>query len=311
MLTFALVMLASYAVACILASLLVAAAWHTRLLRSNFRPNELLALRLVPSGGSALVVLAIVMPAFLVYEPVRETEEIGPLVWVLAAFSLLALGDGIRRGCHAWLITRSLSRYCGFAVEPWSATRDQAVDIVDVREPIVAVIGAWHPRIVAARNVLDACSQEEFRQVIAHEVAHLSARDNLKCLLLAVSPDPLAWLPVGTALAKRWRTAAEFEADLRATGSDPRNRVALAAALVKVARLATPRARPVPALNMFVASDDVSGRVRQLLTPPPPSSDGTAFVKSLAMIGLVLPVVALPLYAPLHSCIEAVVALGR
>jgi beta-lactamase regulating signal transducer with metallopeptidase domain len=186
----------------------------------------------------------------------------------------------------------------------------QTVDLIDITEPIVAVVGVWRPRIVAAKHVFRACSQKEFLQVIAHETAHVSTRDNVKLLLLLMSPDVLAWFPVGTTLAARWRAAAELEADQRAAGSDPAKRVVLASALIKVARLSGGNERQVSVLGMHVVVDDIEGRVRQLLA----SSAGrarTTLTRNLFLGVSLAPIVAVPHYGHVHQFIEALVSFGR
>jgi Zn-dependent protease with chaperone function len=184
------------------------------------------------------------------------------------------------------------------------------VGIVDVREPIVAVVGGWRPRIVASKRILFTCSSEEFSQVIAHEVAHVSARDNLKLLLLVFAPDPLAWHPAGAALQAQWRATVERDADERATGADRRKRLALASALVKVARLSAGAALPLPALSMPIAVDDVECRVRELLAPPPPA-ERTRRISKFAMCLSLVPLMGVPLYGAVHRFIEMLVAFGR
>jgi len=153
-----------------------------------------------------------------------------------------------------------------------------------------------------------ACNGEEFREVLAHEAAHLAARDNLKLLLLTAVPDVLRWTPLGAALTARWRAAAECEADRSATGADRERRLALASALVKVARLLGDHQPPRPALGMPVAADDVPARVRALLAPPGrPARSGIALI--LAGGALLIPLLALPGYGVLHELIERLVAL--
>jgi hypothetical protein len=308
-LTLCVVLLAVYGLLSLLLSAVVVAAWRLGLERALATSGDLLAVRLLPAGGAAFLVLTAVLPPFLIYEPAHEAEQFGPLLATLALFSLVALGDGIRRAWRACIAARSLFTRCGPA-HPWLFQPGQEVDIVDVEEPIVAVVGGWHPRIVAAKRVVAACSPEEFRRVIAHEAAHVSARDNLKLLLLVATPDVLAWLPFGAALAQRWRAAAEFAADERATGPDPRKRVALASALIKVARLSTANDRTLPALSMPVGRDDVEGRVRQLLAPRPRAPRTKARI-GLAGCALLLPVVSVPLYGFVHEFIEILVAFGR
>jgi beta-lactamase regulating signal transducer with metallopeptidase domain len=184
------------------------------------------------------------------------------------------------------------------------------VHVVDAAEPLVAVIGAWRPRIVATESVRAVCNAEEFRAVLAHEAAHLAVRDNLKLLILVAAPDALALSPVAAALTERWRAAAECEADERATAGDSERRLALASALIKVARLLKSRSAPQPALGMPVAADDVPGRVQALLGPPAPQARGRVLV---ALLGgaLLIPILALPRYALLHELIEQLIALGR
>jgi hypothetical protein len=305
--TLGLVLLAAYGLASLLLSIVVAGIWRLRLERMRATSGELLALRLLPSAGAFFLALSVVLPAFLTYEPNRAVEPVGPLLLVLALFALAAIGGGIRRGCKAWSAAAVLLRSCGPAKRCEMAGLE--IDIVDVREPMVAVVGAWHPRIVAATAVLAACDAEEFRQVIEHEAAHISARDNLKLLLLLASPDALAWLPAGDALTARWRTAVEFEADDAATGRNIRNRVALASALIKVARLSTAAKRELAVLLMPVALDDVEGRVRRLLAPAT-ESPATRRVSLGMACALLFALAVVPLYGPIHEFLEVLVAFG-
>ena len=85
-------------------------------------------------------------------------------------------------------------------------------------------------------------------------------------------------------------------------------KLALASALIKVARLAE-RRMPVEAAHvMAVAHDHIEERVRRLLgeAPAPPRRS-----LRLALIGLAAatPIVALPAYGVMHRCIEWLVAL--
>lgn len=319
--TLGLVLMAAYGLATLLFSLLVAGFWGARLLaqprRIPARSGSLLALRLLPSAGALFLTLTIVLPAFLINEPDRVLEPVGPLALVLAVFALAAIGHGLVRACRAWGAAEALLRNCRPAQRCVIAGIE--VDIVDVPAPMVAVVGARTPRIVAASTVVAACTPEEIRQVIGHEAAHIAAHDNLKLLLLLASPDALAWMRAGDTLTARWRAAAELEADAMATGPDPRRRVALASALVKVARLhagaAHPAAaHPAAALIMPIASDDVEARVRRLLAPLPgaPRVLRTAIaVRCAPLLPLLFALLAVPLYAAIQRGVEALLAFGR
>jgi hypothetical protein len=302
-----LVLLAAFGLVTLLFSSLIALAWRAGLDRKLATSADLLALRLLPAAGGLLIALTVVLPAFLSFEPHRERETGGPLFLALAALSLAVLAHGISRGLRACLAARRLLRNYATAGR-CVIENGQAIHVLDIPEPITAVVGGWHPRIVAAECVVSACSQSEFRQVIAHEAAHVTARDNLKLLLLVATPDPIAWLPVGAALIRRWRAVAEVEADQRATGNDARSRVALASALIKVARLFKPVQDAQPRLSMSAAADDVAGRVRRLLAPP--DALPATIVKRLAPLALLTPVLAMPLYALIHELLEVLIRLG-
>jgi hypothetical protein len=301
------VMLATFGVAAQLLAGLVAIAWHAGLNRMRTASADLLALRLFPVAGALLFAFSVVLPAFLSYEPHRDHEAGGPLLLLLAAFALLPVGHGIWRGWRAWTGARALLRACGPARRCVIESGCQ-VQVVDIASPIIGVIGGWQPQVVTAECVITACSADEFRQVVAHEAAHVTARDNLKLLLLLACPDALAWTALGAILSERWRTQAEFDADQRASGNDPRKRVELASALIKVARLFDSGHRARHALTMSVALDDVESRVRQLLMPARATSARVG--KALALLALLIPVAAIPFYSLLHELIETLVGIG-
>jgi Zn-dependent protease with chaperone function len=303
-----LVLLASFALAGAVLSGLVALVWRAVARRRHVSSLELLALRLLPAGGALLFALGVVLPAFLRYEPLGEHEAVGPWLWGLASLAAACLVHGLWRGALACREARTLLERCGPAA-PRQAGRKQVVEVVDAGAPLVAVVGAWRPRLVAARSVRAACTPEEFRAVLAHEMAHLAAHDNLKLLALLSAPDPLAWTPLAAGLTARWRAAAEHEADERATGPDRERRLALAAALIKVARLVQSHDGAHAALGMPVAADDVVGRVQELLAPS--ARRARPWLSLVLAIGAVLlPLLALPGHAFVHGLIECLVALG-
>jgi hypothetical protein len=307
--TLAVVLAAVYGLASSLLSVAVAAAWYLGLRRMRASANELLAIRLIPACGAALFALTVVLPAFLVSEPSREVEQAGPLLVALALVALVCVGIGIGRVSRASSTARAILGLCD-PVAHHELLLGRSVDVIDMPEPIVAVVGGFRPRIIASTRVISACSDDEFQQVVAHEAAHVSARDNIKLWLLFLSPDVLAWLPPGRGLAARWRAAAEREADERATGHDRSKRVALAAAIIKVARLSTPTANPAASLCMQIAVDDVAGRVRGLLAPPTPVRRSRR-LRGLAAAALLVPALGMPFYGTVQQFIETLVAFGR
>jgi beta-lactamase regulating signal transducer with metallopeptidase domain len=304
------VLLASYSVAALLLSALVALAWRAGVRERRLSSNDLLAMRLFPACGALLAVLSGVLPAFVRYEPPHEAEAVGPVALVLALIALAAFASGMARG---WRACAAARRILGEVrtLERRFAPGGESFAVVDAAEPIVAVVGAWRPRTIAARSVLAACEPDELGQVLAHESAHVAARDNLKFLLQLGSPDPLAWLPPGKALTTRWRAATEFEADERAAGGDAHKRMALASALLKVARLSAGRAASPAGLSVGVASGDVAERVRRLLGAR--SSDLPRRIplrQILAACALLIPAIALPLYTRIQDLVELLVRLA-
>lgn len=300
-----LVLLATYALNCMLLSLLVALAWSGGLHRVLQSAQALLALRLLPVAGAVVLLLGVALPAFLAHEAEHPSEDVGSLICILAGISLLLFGAAIRRGCVAWLDTRALLRCCKF-LDPLLSTGMQRVELVDVNVPLVAVVGGLRQQILIARALLSVCSQAEFREIVAHETAHLRARDNLKLLSMIIAPDFLAWLPVGRTLTRRWRVAAEFEADKRAVGSDPLRRVALASALIRVARLMGRNDYRDTVLAMPIGLQEVEGRVHQLLAPQR-DAPNSKVVRLLASGGALLLLALLPLYGWIHELLEFLV----
>ena len=306
--TLTLVVLASFGLANLLLSGLLALGWRLGLIARMVRADAILGIRLVPAVGSALLALTIVLPAFLRDEPPHAHDRPGALLIISAALAVLALVDGLRRGGRAWRAAGELVP--GAAPLERSAAAQTDVSVINVSEPVVALVGGWRQRIVAARCVEAACDSEEFGQVIAHEAAHRDARDNLKLLAVLSMPDVLAWLPAGRALTAQWRAATELEADERASGADPRKRVALASALIKVARLTVERGRPAPTARVSGRFGGLEHRIRRLLAPP--SGGARAFPgRRVASSALLVPLLAMPLYALVHRVIEVLVAFGR
>jgi bla regulator protein blaR1 len=306
--TFPLVLLAAYGLFNLLLSGAVVLAWRTGLSRHLTDSDAVLGVRLLPAMGSAAFVLTVVLPAFLLYEPRHAHDQPGPLLVISALFALLVLGDGVRRGLRAWRATRVLVR--SSRPHLTHRTGGAEVAVINVKEPLVGVVGGLKQRIVAARCVATACDDEEFRQVLAHEAAHMDARDNLKLLMLLTMPDALAWSSTGSALTEHWRAATELEADERASGADPRKRVALASALIKVARLSIASGRSRRASRASTPVSGLEHRVRRLLAP---STDmRRSFpARRLLTCALLVPLLAVPLYASVHRLIEALVAFGR
>lgn len=232
------------------------------------RAQLIFALRALPALLSLAVVSALVLPAYLAYEPRHSHERIGIELGSLVALSAFGLALALRRGLGSWLATRRLVRGWLRYAEP---VRFEGACIPAYRIehpfPVVALVGALNPRLFVAARVLDALTPTELRAAVAHECGHLSARDNLKRALVRACRDALPLVPAGRALDRAWAEEAERAADEYAARSGGRAALDLASALVKIARLAPAGARPAAYASSFIIDEDDTGvapRVRRL-----------------------------------------------
>jgi beta-lactamase regulating signal transducer with metallopeptidase domain len=260
--------LAAFAIANLGCCALVPWLWRRRTASSIVRAEQLRHVRLFPALVSALV-MTLVAASFTFFEP-RVQEPVGILMILLASLAAVLFGSAVVRLIRFVLIARA-ARVWGknaeaITLDGWSGP----ASAIDAEFPIVAVVGVWQPRLVIARTVIEHCTPEELRAILAHEQAHANRRDNLGRLLLAVTPDVISWLPLSTRIVTAWHEATEEAADENTLVLGERGRVLLASALIRVARLAsgmTPVAIPTSALYR---GENIERRVRRLLSPLQP-----------------------------------------
>lgn len=313
------VALGAYAALNVLGSIALAAAWRagwlSHLAPAPARARRLAWLRALPSFAAAIVALVIVAPAFAMFEPYREAEPVGPILPILASVAIaqfvatcwLALAGAIRTHvvARAWLKAGT-----PLDVQPPAGVPAYAIDSL---APIVALVGVFSPKLIAARAVIDACTREELSAIVAHERGHLQARDNMKRWLMACAPDALRWTPIHHEICAAWHDAAEDAADDVATGGDDGARANLATLLVKIARLAPETAWPVATVSPFIQQDGLVRRVRRLLEPAV-ETRRTASIWPLSVLCCVALVAAITSPATLMTIfhvVENLVAFGR
>jgi Zn-dependent protease with chaperone function len=209
----------------------------------------LLLLRLLPAAGAALLVAGLCAPSYLWLEPAGGAEDVGWLCVTAAAAGAWIWGAGLARAARALLRSSRYLRHCRA--------------IADGDAPVVLLAGVWRPRLVVSRGVRKALTAEQLAAAIRHERAHRASRDNLKRLALAAAP----WGPGLQRLERNWAKLAEWAADDRAAAGNPRRPLALAAALVRVARLGTATAGPALATSLMADAADLKVRVERLLNP--------------------------------------------
>lgn len=306
---FVVVVLAAFV--CANAAGAAAAAWQWRRRTPPEAPQDrasfLLRIRMLPLVAS-LLWSALAMISFFLFESRRADERTGLVLVALAAVGALLITAAAAR------LVITLSRHRRI-VRGWFAGAENTAlpgigipaVIVDTEFPIVAVVGIWRPRLVIARDVLDACTPDELKAVLDHECRHVARGDNLRRTLLIALPDPLGWLAVGRAIDAAWHDATEEVADeAPGDGRGDAGRVALASALIRVAAL-VPAGRPpaeIPASALY-RGEPLERRVRRLLDPIPPRPAARRHYQWMALAGLIG--LCIVLLGPIHDLLEVAV----
>jgi hypothetical protein len=233
----------------------------------------LFLLRLLPLTASVLAVFAFCIPSYVRFER-DASEAVGLPCLLLALLGLATIASGAIR----------LSTSLCLSV----ANRDR-----DARLSVFALVGFLRPRVVVSPTVRKLLSPSQMEVALLHEAAHCGAHDNLKRLAIVASPGLIPFHHSFRSLETQWARLAELAADDAATAAQPLRAIALAEALVRVARLSC-RPASFPVSSALVASrDDLAERVERLLAPRPadgfsPSKTGRAAAFSTAATGLAL-----------------------
>jgi Zn-dependent protease with chaperone function len=155
------------------------------------------------------------------------------------------------------------------------------VALVDSAERFSFAYGAFAPRVVVSRGLLEAASPSELEAVLVHERYHVRNLDPLKVLLARALPATFYYLPALRSLHARYIAGRELAADRRAI--DRLGRKPLAGALFKVVR-----GPAWPELNTAAAiggPELLDVRIAQLETgrePPLATPSGRLVLASLA-----------------------------
>jgi Zn-dependent protease with chaperone function len=176
--------------------------------------------------------------------------------------------------------------------------------------PAVSLVGTRRPWLFVAEPALSALTPDELTVVLAHEGAHVRARDNLKALLVEAAVVPFG---LGDEIARDWMQAAEEDADERAVGGSADRALALASALVKVARLTPAGASLALAGTTLHRGEGLALRVNRLLAGPGSTRSAGGSISreqhlTLLALGVLAVVGSLPFALPaVHRALETVV----
>ena len=215
-------------------------------LRPQVAARCLLVIRLIPASIAAVVVGALLIPSYLWLEPTYTTENVG-LGCIMA--SLCGLAGWIAaaaRAARASIRSRQL--------------------VTNGSAPLLALAGIIHPRLVISPEVLSALTAEQLDAALRHEEAHRISHDNLKRLLVLLSPGLFPGISGFAILERAWSRFTEWAADDCAVAGSPERSLSLAAALVRVARLGG--ATPAMMTSLLGDRAGLATRVDRLLRGP-------------------------------------------
>lgn len=236
------------------------------------RAEILFVMRIGPPVIAIVAIAAFMIPSYLTYEPYSTNEYVGWKLGALATISAIGVSLAIWRGLRSWLATRSL-------LQDWLA-RSTPLEVESISVPtfvlqhsfpIIAVVGAFRPRLFIADHVLQSLTEEELAAAIAHEYGHLAAGDNFKRSVMRVSRAALLIIPCGRSLDRAWSEASESAADEHAAQESSLVALNLASALVRIARMIPKGPRQVmpAAVSAFLVGGDhqpgVKVRVKRLV----------------------------------------------
>ena len=317
-----LVSLSAYCLLDLAISAAVAVVWRTRAIApANLPPavraRRLLQFRLIPSAAALALTLLLITPAFALFEPAHPQEEIGPVLELLSTFALLQIGWAIFSAVRSARLTARIERAWLVNAQPIDASHTAGLQAFAIESPtpMVALVGVFTPKLMAAKSVVDACTRDEIACIVAHERGHFDSRDNLKRWLMASLPDVLRWTPIHREIVEAWHHAAEDAADDAGTGGHALARTELAALLVKILRLAPAPTWDAAIVSPFVEKHGFERRVRRLLqhTMEPPAPLAILPTVSIAVIAFATVVASSSptILKKIFFTIEHFVALGR
>lgn len=271
---------------------------------SRLTDSALLAVRLLPTA-SALFAMALSLLAFALFEH-RGHEETGLVLRTLAGLGLVLI---VHASWRAWRLhrrtRRTLNQWMSSAKPVTLPGIDLPIFMVDSTFPIVAVVGLIQQRIVIARSVLEGCSPDELRAILAHEQIHIDRHDNVRRAIFATAPDVLSWLPISDRIQVAWHDRCEETADNGAGRLGDRGRVLLAQALIRVARLTPvpPSIHDLPASALY-RGEDLTRRIHRLLGPPAALAAPTRRLRYLVTLAAIVSILAI---RPIHDLVEVAV----
>jgi hypothetical protein len=237
---------------------------RTRKWSPRTRSDILFSLRILPLALAILVTLLFAAPSFVIFEPRRVNEPIGPWLPVLAVGGALVIATGLIGALSALRrISRATEQWAvggGELSHPASVGARIALMRTTAVTPPLSAAGVFPTRVWLSSKAEQVLSESELHSALRHEFVHVHRRDNLRKLFLRFVAFP------GMArLESAWLEATEMAADDGAV-SNALEALDLAAAVIKLSRF-TPAASSTELATSLVSSpaELLNARVSRLL----------------------------------------------
>ena len=265
----------------------------------RMRPSRaawfLLGLRLFPAAAAAFAVLGICIPSYLWLEPDAAGEQVGFACLAAAVLGAVVWAISLTRSVRAIAGSRQYVRHC---LRVGIQTRRPGVWVVEETRPFFALAGIFHPRIVVSSKIVNSLPARQLAAALRHERAHDVAHDNLKRLLVLLSPGILPFWNGFGAIERARSKFTEWAADDHAVAGNARHSLSLAAALVRVARMGSGPQPSVLFSSMLSDGEDLSERVNRLLHPAPPVEKPQRRMSLMVAVGATLVALAVMILEP-------------
>jgi Zn-dependent protease with chaperone function len=240
-------------------------------MRPRIAARFLFALRLLPLALSVFVVLGLCVPSYLWFEPEEMAERVSLVGTAAALLGAAICMIAIVRVLHGLAGSVRYGRQFQRVGRETQVPGDSSpIVVLEDQTPFMVLAGVFHPQVVVSSGVMQALSAEQLEVALRHERAHRIFRDNLRRLLLLLSPDVFPFWRGFAGLESSWAKFTEWAADDRATEGDSGRALALAGAIIRLARMGVgPRLSPL-ATALVGADDNLAARVDRLLVSEPP-----------------------------------------
>ena len=249
--------------------------------------NLLLSARLAPELVAVLAVGLIFAPIYLWFEWDEPAERVGLTFIAVALAGAVVTAASLARGLRVVLDSSRYIRYCERVSKITQVSgKSTPLLVIEDSSMLFLVAGIFRPRLVISHSVVETLSAEQLDVAIEHERAHQASRDNLKRLLILLSPRSVVFAGGLRALEREWARFVEWAADDRAIAGNPRRSVALADALVRFRRVGLCQQLNPLMTPLTTGGDDLRIRVTRLLresVPPIQHAGGRSLIGTCAL----------------------------